>query len=67
MPGGVMPVLEVDGAQIGQSITIARYLANKFNLAGGTALEKATADMIVDCTTDFFTGNIFSSISKLYI
>ena len=56
MPGGQMPVLEVDGVKLGQSMTIARYLANKFNLAGSTPLEKAQADMIVDCVSDFFAG-----------
>ena len=56
MPGGQMPVLEVDGVKLGQSMTIARFLANKFNLAGSTPLEKAQADMVVDCVTDFFNG-----------
>ena len=56
MPGGQMPVLEVDGVKLGQSMTIARFLANKFNLAGSTPLEKAQADMIVDTVTDFFNG-----------
>ena len=51
-----MPVLEVDGVKLGQSMTIARYLANKFNLAGSNPLEKAHADMIVDCVSDFFAG-----------
>jgi glutathione S-transferase len=54
MPGGQMPVLEVDGVKLGQSMTIARFLANKFNLAGSTPLEKGQADMVVDCCTDFF-------------
>merc|ERR1712018_323156 len=54
MPGGQMPVLEVDGVKLGQSMTIARFLANKFNLAGSTPLEKGQADMIVDFCTDFF-------------
>ena len=56
MPGGQMPALEVDGVKLGQSMTIARFLANKFNLAGSTPMEKAQADMIVDCVTDFFNG-----------
>ena len=56
MPGGQMPVLEVDGVKMGQSMTIARFLANKFNLAGSTPLEKGQADMVVDCCTDFFNG-----------
>ena len=56
MPGGVLPVMEVDGIQLSQSMTIARFLANKFNLAGSNPLEKAQADMVVDCVTDFFNG-----------
>jgi glutathione S-transferase len=56
MPGGQMPVLEVDGIQLSQSITIARFLANKYKLAGSTPLEQAKADMVVDCGTDFFTA-----------
>ena len=56
MPGGQMPALEVDGVKLGQSMTIARFLANKFNLAGSTPLEKAQADYIADCATDFFNG-----------
>ena len=53
-----MPVLEDDGVEYYQSITIARYLANKFNLAGATPHEKAQADMVVDCVADFFNGKI---------
>ena len=49
-------MLEVDGIQLSQSMTIARFLANKFNLAGSDPLEKAQADMVVDCVTDFFNG-----------
>ena len=58
MPGGQMPALEVDGVKLGQSMTIARFLANKFNLAGSTPLEKAQADYIADCATDFFNGKL---------
>ena len=53
-----MPVLEVDGVQLCQSMSIARFLANKFNLAGNTPLEKGQADMIVDFTTDFLNGQL---------
>lgn len=55
-PAGQLPVLEVDGIQICQSMAIARFLANKFGLAGTTPLEKAQADMVVDCVQDFFTA-----------
>jgi len=51
-----MPVLEVDGAEISQSVSIARFLANKFNLTGCTPLEKAQADMVVDCVADLLNA-----------
>ena len=56
MPGGQLPVLEIDGVKIGQSISIARFLANKFNLSGKTEIEKAQADMILDCIQDIGNG-----------
>ena len=56
MPGGQLPVLEIDGEKIGQSITIARFLANKFHLTGKTEIEKAKADMILDCIQDIGNG-----------
>ena len=37
-------------------MTIARFLANEFGLAGKTNLEKARADMIVDCVSDMLAG-----------
>ncbi|XP_070545470.1 hematopoietic prostaglandin D synthase-like [Ptychodera flava] len=55
-PFGQMPVLEVDGQVIAQSIAIARYLANEFGLAGKTNLEKAKVDMIVDAIGDVSKG-----------
>jgi glutathione S-transferase len=51
-PFGQVPVLEVDGVKLGQSNTIARFLARKFNLAGKTEIEQARVDMIVDCFED---------------
>jgi len=53
-PFGQLPILEVDGVRICQSSAINRFLANKFNLAGKTELEKAQVDMIVDCFVDAF-------------
>ena len=61
MPNGQVPVLEYNGQQIAQSMTIARFLANEFNLAGKNALEKAQADMVVDNVTDLFNGIISTS------
>jgi glutathione S-transferase len=53
MPLGQIPVLEVDGVKLPQSISIARYLANQFQLAGRDNLEQAKVDAVVDTVTDF--------------
>ena len=52
MPFGVIPVLEVDGKQLGSSMTIARYLAETFGLAGDNALENAEIASIIDTIGD---------------
>ncbi|CAF1689329.1 unnamed protein product, partial [Adineta ricciae] len=39
MPLGQMPVLDVDGAKLPQSMAIARFLSKKFQLAGKDNLE----------------------------
>jgi len=51
-PFGQMPILEVDGIKLCQSKTIGRFLANRFGVAGKTEIEKAQADMVVDCIAD---------------
>ena len=53
---GQLPVLEIDGKTIGQSMTIARFLARRYSLAGKNDLEEAEADMLVDSMTDTFEG-----------
>lgn len=55
-PCGQLPVLEYNGVKIAQSMTIARFLAKEFNLAGQNRIEEAKANMIVDCVTDIFNG-----------
>ena len=35
-------------------MTICRFLANEFELAGKNNLERARADMIVDCVSDTY-------------
>jgi len=52
MPLGQMPVLEVDGVKLPQSLTIARYVAKTFNLAGKDNLDQAKADAVVDTIAD---------------
>ncbi|CCD62478.1 glutathione transferase [Caenorhabditis elegans] len=53
MPFGQMPVLEVDGEKIPQSVAIARFVANQLGFAGQTPVEKAWADAFTDLYKDF--------------
>ena len=59
MPFGQVPILEVDGKVLSQSITIARYLARQHGLAGKNDWEQAQADMYVDCYADLANGILF--------
>jgi glutathione S-transferase len=52
MPLGQLPVLEIDGFKLPQSLTIARFLAKQFHLAGKNNLEQAQADAVVDTIGD---------------
>jgi glutathione S-transferase len=52
MPLGQMPVLEVDGVKLPQSMAIARFLAKQFGLAGKDNLEQAKVDAVVDTSID---------------
>jgi glutathione S-transferase len=58
-PFGQVPVLEVtengETFQLGQSFAIARFLANRFNLAGHSDVEKARVDGIADQFNDLQT------------
>jgi glutathione S-transferase len=49
-PFGQLPVLDIDNGKtlIGQSISIARYLGNEFNLVPKDHIQAAKADMYVD-------------------
>lgn len=44
LPNQQIPVLEVDGKQLGQSCAIVRFLAKRFKLAGRDEFEEAKAD-----------------------
>ena len=52
--------MEYNGTTISQSITIARFLAKEFNLAGKNRIEEAQADMIVDCVADLLNGKKYT-------
>ena len=51
-PFGGMPLLQYNGLELAQSMTIARFLARELNLAGKTRCEEAQVDMVVDCIVD---------------
>ena len=51
-PFGSLPVLVEDGKELSGSITIARYLAEKFGLAGANAFENAEIASVVDTIND---------------
>ncbi|NWI18453.1 HPGDS synthase, partial [Crypturellus soui] len=55
IPFGKVPILEVDGVIIHQSLAIARYLAREAGVAGKTPVEQALVDAIVDTIDDFMT------------
>ncbi|XP_028638305.1 hematopoietic prostaglandin D synthase isoform X2 [Grammomys surdaster] len=55
LPFGKIPVLEVEGLTLHQSLAIARYLTKNTDLAGKTELEQCQADAVVDTLDDFMS------------
>lgn len=53
MPMGQMPVLEVDGQRVHQSVSMARYIAKRVNLSGANDWENLLIDTAVDTVNDF--------------
>jgi len=51
-PWGSLPVLEVDGKQVGQSMAIARVVAREGGLYGKNAVEQGLVDSVVDVVTE---------------
>ena len=58
MPMGCMPVLEIDGHRIDQSIAICRFLANEVGLAGKTNMENFVIDSIVNNISDLMKSEL---------
>lgn len=48
MPFGQLPVLEIDGKIVNQSVAISRYLAKKAGLAGKDEWESLLVDVAID-------------------
>ncbi|CAF1324821.1 unnamed protein product [Didymodactylos carnosus] len=63
-PLGQMPVLEVDGTKLPQSLSIARFVAKKFNLAGRDNLEQAKVDSVIDTNADLLQKFVTVSFEK---
>lgn len=53
-PYGILPVLHTEGKVLSGNGNIARYLAEKFELAGGNALENAELYGIIDAMEDLW-------------
>ncbi|CAI6360812.1 unnamed protein product [Macrosiphum euphorbiae] len=52
MPFGKVPVLEIDGKALNQSVAISRYLSKKAGLAGSDEWESLLIDIAVDNVND---------------
>lgn len=55
-PFGKLPILDIDGNVVNQSIAISRYLAKKTNLAGSDEWESLLIDIAVDNINDLRLG-----------
>ncbi|XP_007495791.2 hematopoietic prostaglandin D synthase isoform X1 [Monodelphis domestica] len=55
IPFGKIPILEVDGVSLHQSLAIGRFLAREAGLAGKTELEQCQVDAIIDTLDDFMS------------
>lgn len=51
-----VPVLEIDGKVLNQSVAICRYLAKKAGLAGSDEWESLLIDIAVDNVVDLRQG-----------
>ncbi|XP_060876813.1 glutathione S-transferase-like [Metopolophium dirhodum] len=52
MPFGKVPILEIDGKVLNQSVAISRYLSKKAGLAGSDEWESLLIDIAVDNVND---------------
>jgi hypothetical protein len=59
-PFGQLPLLEIDGKELNQSLSISRYLAKKAGLAGKDEWESLLIDIAVDNINEMRQGKINS-------
>ncbi|XP_071830106.1 probable glutathione S-transferase 5 [Apostichopus japonicus] len=60
-PLGKLPVLNVDGKDIPQSMAIHRFLARRFDLYGKNDFEEAEIDVVIEVIQD-----LFKALTKLF-
>lgn len=65
MPLGQMPVLDIDGQRVHQSVAIGRYFAKKVGLAGADDWEQLLVDIAVDTINDLRASELLSSAKTL--
>lgn len=65
MPYGKLPVLEVDGKKVNQSVAIERCLAKKYKLVGKDDWENLQIDALVDTFVDLSQGELHSLWSNM--
>merc|ERR1719233_2137384 len=59
-----LPKLEYKGQTVYQSVTIARFLATEFGIAGRTNMEKAQVNEVVDAINDLHTAVLNATIRE---
>lgn len=55
MPFGQCPVLEVDGKQLTQSMSILRYIGRKYDLEADNEWDRAVGDELATSWLDMYT------------
>lgn len=58
MPMGAMPVLDIDGKRVHQSVAMTRFLAKEVGLVGENSWQDMEIDIIVDIIKDFLSSKL---------
>lgn len=67
MPFGKVPVMEIDGKVVNQSVAISRYLAKKAGLAGEDEWEALLIDVAVDNIYEMRQGILLTYIINEFV